>query len=99
MADSAARPHNRADYGARFAGALTELATYVEDIRDLIDHDADPFASDMMFPPVFKVMHNLANQCGVRPLEEAYIYHLVLAAVSPEVESEEPVLAACGVAS
>jgi hypothetical protein len=71
---------NPADYGIRFAATLTELARYLEGCGDRIDSEADPFAPSMIFPPVFKVMHNLANQIGIRPFEEAYIYHLVLTA-------------------
>ena len=93
LASSALRPpKDPAGYSVRFAAALSELSGYLESIRGLIDRDADPFASDMAFPPVFKVMHNLANQCGLPLLEEAYIHHLVFAAMSPEV-------ALCGVAS
>jgi hypothetical protein len=73
------------DYASRFAATLRDLASYLAGIDGLIDRDADPFASDMTFPPVFKIMHNLANQCGVRPLEEAYVHHLLAAAIAPEM--------------
>jgi hypothetical protein len=75
-----------AGQGRDFAAALTDLTSYLGRVSTFISRDADPFASDMRFPPVFKVMHNLANQSGIRPLEEACLYHLVLTAIAPSRE-------------
>jgi hypothetical protein len=33
------------------------------------------------FPPTFKILHGLANQVGMPPLQEAFVHHLLLASV------------------
>lgn len=71
-------------------GALAGLAGYTGSFQDRADradranYQVDPFTSDVTFPPTFKVLHGLANQAGLPPLEEAYVHHLVLTAVQTE---------------
>lgn len=38
----------------------------------------DPFTEDPIFPPLFKLFHNAANQLGIGLPDEAYLYHSVL---------------------
>ena len=60
--------------------ALGELFLYTDRFRGDPDFDPDPFAEDPVFLPVFKVLHGLSNQMGLRRLEEAFTFHLLLCA-------------------
>lgn len=62
--------------------ALASLAEYTRSFQGRPEHRTDPFTRDVSFPPVFKALHGLANQVGVRPLQEAYVHHLVLTAAA-----------------
>jgi hypothetical protein len=73
-------------------GALADLLRYVEPCRDDPAYHVDPFASDPVFVPVFKVFHGLGNQLGLNMLDEAFAHHLLLRATSP-AEAGEPVIA------
>ena len=65
-------------------GALAGLAGYTGSFQDRVNYQVDPFTTNVTFPPAFKVLHGLANQAGLPPLEEAYVHHLVLTAVQSE---------------
>ena len=68
--------------------ALHGLASHIDSFRGRDEYRVDPFAAEITFPPIFKVLHGVANQIGLHPLEEAYVHHLVLASVEPlSVES------------
>jgi hypothetical protein len=68
-------------HGQRFwHDALGDLARYAVRFRGRESHQIDPFAPDEAFPPIFKVLHGLGNQIGLRPLQEAYVHHLALTA-------------------
>ena len=60
---------------------LANLVRYAEQFRNSDEHQIDPFARDNVFPVIFKVLHGLANQIGLRPMQEAYVHHLALTAV------------------
>jgi hypothetical protein len=65
-----------------------------EHLRDIcIDsaHEVDPFARLPLFPSLFKVLHGLANQVGLTPLNEALAHHLLLAATKGPTAAERPV--------
>ena len=67
--------------------ALTELGAYVSPLAADAAYDHDPFARGPLFPAVFKVFHNLANQLGLPMPDEAFAYHLLLtAAADPDVD-------------
>jgi hypothetical protein len=67
--------------GGGWEGALARLAEYTGGYQGRAEYQVDPFTRDATFPPLFKVLHGVANQAGVPPLQEAYVHHLVLAAV------------------
>jgi hypothetical protein len=58
--------------------ALADLMDYLARFRDDPEYRLDPFAEDAVFSPLFKVFHGLANQLGLRMLDEAYAHHLLL---------------------
>lgn len=62
--------------------AVSALVDYTAAYRDTPDALLDPYAEDVVFPPLFKALHGTANQIGIRALEEAFAHHLLLAAVA-----------------
>jgi hypothetical protein len=77
------RQQSIADKPAMFKGfvsRLTALSAYAGGFNDVPEFQIDPYASKAVFLPIFKVLHGVANQLGVPPLEEARVYDLVLAA-------------------
>ncbi|HET6231942.1 MAG TPA: lantibiotic dehydratase C-terminal domain-containing protein [Longimicrobiaceae bacterium] len=64
--------------------AVADLVAYMERFRGDPAYDVDPFAADVAFPGVFKVLHGLANQAGVKMTDEAWTHHLVLRAACTE---------------
>jgi hypothetical protein len=78
--------------GTSWARSITELAAYTRQYSGRREYRIDPFTDNMSFPPLFKAFHSLANQLGLLPLEEAYVYHLLLSAV--EAPQHRPELAA-----
>lgn len=77
-----ARPSAGAEgaWGEALAGLLAWLAP----LRGDPEYRLDPFTDDAAFPAVFKAFHGLANQLGVRMLDEAFVHHLVLRATAAE---------------
>ncbi|HEY7406520.1 MAG TPA: lantibiotic dehydratase C-terminal domain-containing protein [Candidatus Angelobacter sp.] len=61
--------------------ALGEFASYISGFQGRKEYDLDPFTDDVTFPPTFKILHGLANQVGMPPLQEAFVHHLLLASV------------------
>ncbi|HEY3571443.1 MAG TPA: lantibiotic dehydratase C-terminal domain-containing protein [Thermoanaerobaculia bacterium] len=57
--------------------ALRELQSYLDPFRGNADYQLDPFATDVVFSPVFKVFHGGANQLGLNMLNEAFVHHLL----------------------
>lgn len=72
----------------KWADALASLVRYIEPFCGRPEYDVDPYASDVTFLPIFKVLHGVANQFGLPPLQEAYVYQLMSAALMPEGERE-----------
>lgn len=62
--------------------ALRDLQDYLDQFRGNPDYQLDPFATDTVFSPVFKVFHGSANQIGLNMLNEAFAHHLLLKAVT-----------------
>ena len=54
-------------------------------------HHIDPFAEDRTFPCIFKALHGFANQLGVDPLNEAFVYHLSLSPIAEEQVFVRPI--------
>lgn len=67
--------------GDRWSGALSELAAYLKKFSGRSEYDLDPFTREVSFPPAFKVLHGLANQIGMPPLQEAYVHHVLIASM------------------
>jgi hypothetical protein len=65
-------------------GALADLRAYLVRFRGDPRFHVDPFTDDVVFPPVFKVFHSLANHLGVSMLDEAFVHHLLLHASADE---------------
>lgn len=61
-------------------GTLAALAAYVAPFGGDPAYRVDPYATDPIFPPVFKVFHGVANQLGLSPVHEAFVHHLLLRA-------------------
>ena len=57
---------------------IDDLVRHVPTLADQPDFFVDPFALDPAFPAVFKVLHGLANQLGLTPLNESFAHHLIL---------------------
>jgi hypothetical protein len=62
--------------------ALRDLQGYLDRFRGDADYQLDPFATDVVFSPVFKVFHGSANQLGLNMLNEAFSHHLLWRAVT-----------------
>jgi hypothetical protein len=67
---------------AAWRAAMGELAGYVGRFRDDPSYQLDPFATDVVFLPLFKAFHGLANQLGLNMLNEALAHHLLLRQVA-----------------
>jgi hypothetical protein len=66
-----------------WTAALADLSAFLNSFQGRPGYQVDPFTSQVSFPPLFKVFHGLANQLGLKPMEEAYVHQLVLVALSP----------------
>lgn len=66
--------------GAIFSWSLLALIDYAEMICRNPRYYVDPIAPDPVFPVLFKVLHGLANQLGLKVLVEAFVYDLLLCA-------------------
>jgi len=74
------------DCHASWRRSLEDLRTYLAAIDDVPYFASDPFAQGPLFPALFKVFHQLANQLGVRTLDEGLAYHLLLQATEPSAK-------------
>jgi hypothetical protein len=63
----------------RMRAAFGELAAFAAPLRGDPGFLSDPFTDDVSFPFVFKGLHGAANQAGLNLLNEAFLYHLLLA--------------------
>lgn len=64
--------------GADWRQSLAGLVEHVTPLCADPDYRLDPFASDPVFAPVFKVFHGLANQLGLKRMDEAFVHHTLL---------------------
>lgn len=71
-----------ADAGNPWTKSLRALALYVRQFADNPDYQLDPFTDGPLFPSIFKVFHGLANQLGLKMLDEAFAHHLLRQAAS-----------------
>lgn len=62
--------------------AMRDFQDYLDQFRGNPDYQLDPFATDIVFSPVFKVFHGSANQLGLNMLNEAFAHHLLWRAVA-----------------
>ncbi|HET9210705.1 MAG TPA: lantibiotic dehydratase C-terminal domain-containing protein [Thermoanaerobaculia bacterium] len=58
--------------------ALADLLEYISPLCQEADYRLDPFASDPIFAPIFKVFHGFSNQLGLKQADEALAHHLLL---------------------
>lgn len=72
----------------RLRDAVAELCAYLAPRRHDPASIGDPFAAEAAFPGVFKTLHGAANQLGLNMPNEAFLYHLLLAAVADGAVAE-----------
>lgn len=76
--DAAGAPGSLSEAG--FGGCAAALHRHAATFRGDPSRDVDPFAPDVSFPPLFKLLHGVANMAGLAPAAEAYLHHLLLRA-------------------
>lgn len=81
-------PSRPNDLVASWQRALAELLEHIAPVRSDSAYCVDPFAGDVAFAPIFKVLHGFANQLGLDIANEALIYHTLLRAASPRLALE-----------
>lgn len=64
--------------------ALAALHHHVALLSGRLAAPPDPFAEQPFYSPLFKALHGLGNQAGIKQLDEAYAYHLLLRAAVPD---------------
>lgn len=64
--------------------SLASLLGFLEAYRDDPDYRLDPFATDPVFAPIFKVFHGLANHVGLNMIQEGFAHHLLLQGVAAD---------------
>lgn len=57
--------------------SLEALIKYIAPLSSDPAYSVDPYASDSIFPPLFKVFHGFANQLGLKMPDEAFAHHLL----------------------
>ena len=72
--------------------SVEEAISYGEELREQDPRPVDPFASEPIFPILFKLLHGLANQLGLSRLNEAYAYQLLLHAADAADLAARPAL-------
>jgi hypothetical protein len=60
--------------------SVKDFGHYVGQFDDDERYQIDPFTRNTAFPAIFKLLHSVSNQIGFHPLQEAYLYHLLLLA-------------------
>jgi hypothetical protein len=71
--------------------ALSALSIYVSPFLGTASYQIDPFAERPLFPVLFKVLHGMANQLGLDPLNEAFLHHLLLCGTGSQDLCRRPV--------
>lgn len=72
----AAPPGDETD--AAFREALQALCRFVAPFAGKPELQVDPFAAEPMFSALFKVLHALGNQLGLKLADESFAHHLLL---------------------
>jgi hypothetical protein len=58
---------------------LYDLVSHVDEhYPEQAAEELDPFARQRAYPVVFKLLHGVANPLGIQPLDESFVYHLLL---------------------
>ena len=69
--------------------AVVDLMDYVALFRDDPAYRLDPFATDAIFAPLFKMLHGFSNQLGNNIANEALAHHILLrTATQPDFSME-----------
>jgi hypothetical protein len=64
--------------GRRWAASVRELFEQAARLGRDSTYRIDPFAEEAAFPPLFKVLHGVANALGLNPLNETLaVHHLI----------------------
>ncbi|HEX6904268.1 MAG TPA: lantibiotic dehydratase C-terminal domain-containing protein [Thermoanaerobaculia bacterium] len=63
---------------------LAHLAAYLSPLAADPERNIDPYTSNPVFAPLFKVFHGFANTLGLNAMEEGYTHHLLLQAATME---------------
>lgn len=58
--------------------AVADLVDYVSSFRDDPACLLDPFATDVLYGPLFKLLHSFSNQLGNNLANEALVHHILL---------------------
>lgn len=69
-----------------WARSLTDLREDLRRFEGKPEYSVDPLVAGPLYPAVFKVLHGLANQLGVNPLNEGLAHHLALHTLAPQRE-------------
>lgn len=68
----------------RWQRSVLELRSFLDTRGNELEYDPDPFTRGFLFPAFFQLFHHLANQLGLKALDEAFAYHLMLRALEGE---------------
>lgn len=63
---------------ASWRAAIRALDRHLAPFAGKPGYQIDPFAPHPTFPALFKVLHGLGNQLGLKPSDEAFAHHLLL---------------------
>jgi hypothetical protein len=58
--------------------SLRALGDHVGGFAGQPGYQIDPFSSDPVFPALFKALHGLGNQLGLKPSDESFTHHILL---------------------
>jgi Lantibiotic biosynthesis dehydratase C-term len=69
--------------------ALADLMDYVSPFRDDPACILDPFATDVLYGPLFKLLHSFSNQLGNNLANEALVHHVLLRTGDLSISDQE----------
>lgn len=68
--------------------SLDDLRSYLRQRRPSLGGGTDPFAPDLFFPALFRVLHDLANALGFNPTTEGLFFDLLLHGIDPDHDDD-----------